>query len=99
MSHPSLTNVLNIFYQAPSQLLSEKYKIFSQERTSQYDSLVVATYGNATLQLFRYARTRSIVQKWYADDDSTAGKLKEFWYFYQSPLSQWQALRISDELS
>ena len=74
---PSLHVALQNSYSNPSHLYIGKLTILSQEGTTQADSLAMAMYGIAILPLITRLYNDSLTQKWYTDDGSVVGKLKD----------------------
>ena len=74
---PSLHVALQNSYCHPSHLYIGKPTILSQVGTTQGDPLAMAMYGIATLPLISRLHNASLTQKWYADDGSVVGKLKD----------------------
>ena len=74
---PSLHVALEIFYGHPSHLYIGKLTIMSQEGTTQGDPLAMTMYGIAILPVITGLRNDSLAQKWYVDDGSVVGKLKD----------------------
>ena len=74
---PSLHVALQNPYSHPSHLYIAKSTILSQEGTIQCDPLAMAMYGINILPLISRLHNNSLTQKWYADDGSAVGKLKD----------------------
>ena len=74
---PSLHVVLQNSYRQPSHLFIGRSTILSQEGTTQGDPLAMAMYGIAILPLISRHHNDSLTQKWYADDGSVVGKVKD----------------------
>ena len=53
------------------------------EVTTQGDPIAMAMYGVATLPLLRLVQNTHVSQKWYADDCSAAGRLKDLLLFFK----------------
>ena len=74
---PSLHVALQSSYSRPSHLYIGKSTILPQEGTTQGDPLSLAMFEIAILPLLSRLHNDSVTQKWYADDDSVGGKLKD----------------------
>ena len=74
---PSLHVALQNSYSHPSLLYIGESTILSQEETTQGDPLAMSMYGIAMLPLITRLHNDSLTQKWYADDGSVVGKLKD----------------------
>ena len=61
----------------PSYLCIGKSTNLTQEGTTQGDPLAMAKYGISILPLITRLHDDSLTQKWYADDGSVVGKLKD----------------------
>ena len=79
---PSLRVALQNSYSYPSHLYIGKSTILSQEGTTQGDPLPMAMYGIAILPLISRLQNDSLTQKWYANDGSVVGKLKDIRAFF-----------------
>jgi len=74
---PSLHIILNNSYQEPSALFVNGTKILSKEGVTQGDPLAMPFYGLAILPLINSIQNDSVLQKWFADDGSAAGKIQD----------------------
>ena len=74
---PSLHVALKNFFNHPSHLYIGKSTIPSQEGTTQGNPLAMAMYGIAILPLISRLHSDYLTQKWYADNGSVVGKLKD----------------------
>ena len=74
---PSLHVALQNSYSHPSYLYIGKSTILSQEGTTEGDPLAMVMYEIAILPLITRLHNVSLTQKWYADDGSLVGKLKD----------------------
>ena len=83
----SLHVALQISYNHPSHLYNGKLTILSQEGATQGDTFAVAMYGITILSLISRLHNDSLTQKWYANDSSVVGKLKDFRHSSTSSLS------------
>ena len=79
---PSLHAALRNSYSHPSYFYIGKPTILSQEGTTQGDPLAMAIYGIAILPLLTSLHNDSLTKKWYADDGSVVGKLKDMKAFF-----------------
>ena len=78
---PSLATILINTYRNPSELFVDGNTIWSQEGTTQGDPLAMPMYALATILLIQKLSS-DVLQVWYADDATAAGKLpslREWW--------------------
>ncbi len=100
---PSIATILINTYRNPSELFVDGSTIWSQEGNTQGDLLAIPMYALATIPLIQKLSTE-VLQVWYADDATAAGKLpslREWWnrlttigpafgyfYYYSLPCCQ-----------
>uniref|UniRef100_A0A1X7SU22 Reverse transcriptase domain-containing protein n=1 Tax=Amphimedon queenslandica TaxID=400682 RepID=A0A1X7SU22_AMPQE len=79
---PAFARIIINTYRADTNLFIGGQTIFSSEGTTQGDPLAMSMYALATVPLIRRLSSPSVIQSWYADDATAAGRLqtlREWW--------------------